>query len=134
MVRRGSTVRVRQRALQKPRKSRLFLLKELAEAPVCGGYGALLWSFQVQKTAQNASHFEREAGVSTRLRSSATPIRRWAIGEQNPQALRSHIRNDRCNHGCTPWGPRRSPPSRRAAGGSTSRASKEGCLQARRRP
>ena len=40
MVRRGSTVRVRQRALQKPRKSRLFLSARLARAPVCGGYGA----------------------------------------------------------------------------------------------
>ena len=40
MVRRGSTVRVRQRALKTPRKSRLVLSKPLAGAPVCGGYGA----------------------------------------------------------------------------------------------
>jgi catechol 2,3-dioxygenase-like lactoylglutathione lyase family enzyme len=46
MVRRGSTVRVRQRALQKPRKSRLFVSKELARAPVCGGYGAVYGAFR----------------------------------------------------------------------------------------
>jgi hypothetical protein len=41
MVRRGSTVRVRQRALQKRRKSALFVWRELARSPACGGYGAL---------------------------------------------------------------------------------------------
>jgi hypothetical protein len=41
MVRRGSTVRVRQRALQKPRKSRPFLSAWLAQAPVCDRYGAV---------------------------------------------------------------------------------------------
>ena len=44
MVRRGSTVRVRQRALQSPRESRLFLSNQPARAPVCGRYGAVLWS------------------------------------------------------------------------------------------
>src|ERR671923_336780 len=46
MVRRGSTVRVRQRALQKPCKARLFLSKEVARAPVCGGYGAVYGAFR----------------------------------------------------------------------------------------
>jgi hypothetical protein len=44
-VRRGSTVRVRQRALQKPRKSRLSPSAELARAPVCGEYGAVYGAF-----------------------------------------------------------------------------------------
>ena len=48
MVRRGSTVRVRQRALQKPSKSQLFLSKELARAPVCGGYGAVYGAFRLR--------------------------------------------------------------------------------------
>jgi hypothetical protein len=38
----GSTVRVRQRALQKPRKSRLSPSAELARTPVCVGYGAVM--------------------------------------------------------------------------------------------
>src|SRR5215203_5385994 len=37
----GSTVRVRQRALQKPRKSRLSRSAELARPPVCGRYGGV---------------------------------------------------------------------------------------------
>ena len=37
MVRRGSAVRVRQRALQKRRKPALFVSAGLAESPVCGG-------------------------------------------------------------------------------------------------
>src|SRR4029453_13891332 len=46
MVRRGSTVRVRQRALQKSRKSPPFLSRELARAPVCSGYGAVHGAFR----------------------------------------------------------------------------------------
>jgi hypothetical protein len=41
MVRRGSAVRARQRALQKRRKLALFSSAGLAESPVCGGYGAV---------------------------------------------------------------------------------------------
>ena len=46
MVRRGSTVRVRQRALQKPRKTGLFLSVALAQSPACGRYGALYGAFR----------------------------------------------------------------------------------------
>jgi hypothetical protein len=49
MVRRGSTVRVRQRALQKPRKSRLFRSARVARAPVCGGYGAGYGAFRFKR-------------------------------------------------------------------------------------
>src|ERR671922_2351514 len=45
MVRRGSTVRVRQRALQKRRKPVLFVAARLAESPRCHGYGALDGAF-----------------------------------------------------------------------------------------
>jgi hypothetical protein len=41
MVRRGSTVRVRQRALQKPRKNKVFLSGCLARDPLCSRYGAV---------------------------------------------------------------------------------------------
>src|SRR6476619_4030575 len=40
MVRRGSTVRVRQRALQKRRTSALLRSGRLARRRTCGGYGA----------------------------------------------------------------------------------------------
>src|SRR5947207_1554435 len=40
-IERGSTVRVRQRALQRPRKAGLFLLSRLARSAACSEYGAL---------------------------------------------------------------------------------------------
>src|SRR6266568_4271486 len=46
MVRRGSPVRVRKRALQRPRKAGPFLSPGLARSPVCGGYGALYGAFR----------------------------------------------------------------------------------------
>jgi hypothetical protein len=42
MVRRGPTVRVRQRALQKPRNSGPFVSPGLARSPACGRYGAFM--------------------------------------------------------------------------------------------
>jgi hypothetical protein len=46
MVRRGSPVRVRKRALEKPRKTRLLLSLSLARSTACGGYGALYGAFR----------------------------------------------------------------------------------------
>jgi hypothetical protein len=46
MVRRGSTVRVRQRALQNPRKTGLLLSVPLAQPSACGRYGALYGAFR----------------------------------------------------------------------------------------
>jgi hypothetical protein len=45
MVRRGSTVRVRQRALQKPRKSGFLRSGRLAPRRMCSGYGAVYGAF-----------------------------------------------------------------------------------------
>src|SRR5690242_16757323 len=45
MVRRGSTVRVRQRALQKRRTSALSRSGRLALRRTCGGYGAVYGAF-----------------------------------------------------------------------------------------
>jgi hypothetical protein len=50
MVRRGSTVRVRQRALQKSRITGLLLSVPLAQSSACGRYGALYGAFR-SKTA-----------------------------------------------------------------------------------
>jgi hypothetical protein len=55
MVRRGSTVRVRQRALQKARKSGLLLSDQLAGCPVCGRYGALYGAFRSKTRAVRAN-------------------------------------------------------------------------------
>src|SRR5438045_3045775 len=49
MVRRGSTVRVRQRALQKRRTSALSRSERLALDPACGGYGAVYGAFASRK-------------------------------------------------------------------------------------
>jgi hypothetical protein len=54
MVRRGSTVRVRQRVLQKPRTQGLFVSPKLAHSPAWGRYGAL-WSLQVEKCLRKAA-------------------------------------------------------------------------------
>src|SRR5438132_10531014 len=50
MVRRGSTVRVRQRALQKPRMPALFISDRFADSRTWGRYGALYGAFR-SKTA-----------------------------------------------------------------------------------
>ena len=49
----GSTVRVRQRALQRPRKSGLF--PGLARSPMCGRYGALYGAFRSKKAPQSSA-------------------------------------------------------------------------------
>src|SRR5712691_2393381 len=46
MVRRGSTVRVRQNALQKSRKTALFVSDLLAQSPACARYGAVYGAFR----------------------------------------------------------------------------------------
>jgi catechol 2,3-dioxygenase-like lactoylglutathione lyase family enzyme len=51
MVRRGSTVRVRQRALQERRKPALVVSRELARSPACGGYGALYGALRFRTRA-----------------------------------------------------------------------------------
>jgi hypothetical protein len=50
MVRRGSTVRVRQRALQKRRTSALFCSGRVARHRTCGRYGAVYGAFSCKKS------------------------------------------------------------------------------------
>jgi hypothetical protein len=66
MVRRGSAVRVRQRALQKPRKSRLFLSARLARASVCGGYGAVYGAFSSETASGERQNWPRSARIVLR--------------------------------------------------------------------
>ena len=56
MVTRGSTVRVRQRALQKPRKSALSLSGRLAGCRTWVRYGALYRAFRSKRGSQAARH------------------------------------------------------------------------------
>jgi hypothetical protein len=72
MVRRGSTVRVRQRALQKPRKSGVSLSDLLARNPVCSANGAVYGPFRFRTPTSHSSlqehgaprHADRPASVS----------------------------------------------------------------------
>jgi hypothetical protein len=66
MVRRGSTVRVRQRALQRPRKTTLLLYLPLARSTLCGRYGALYGAF-----GSEAGAVDRENGAFTAGRPAA---------------------------------------------------------------
>jgi hypothetical protein len=68
MVRRGSTVRVRQRALQKPRKAGLLLSCSLARSTACGGYGALYGAFRsrsVSVSDQKWPHCRHDVASAT---------------------------------------------------------------------
>jgi hypothetical protein len=74
----GSAVRVRQRALQKRRKSALFRLRGFARSPVCGACGALYGAFRFQAPAPKRRKWahspEREYTPSSG-RAAATPSR-----------------------------------------------------------
>ena len=65
MVRRGSTVRVRQRALQKSRKAGLLVSGAVAKPSECGGYGALYGALR-----------SRSASRTTRIRACVLSIAR----------------------------------------------------------
>jgi hypothetical protein len=77
MVRRGSTVRVRQRALQKPRKSRLSPSAELARAPVCGGYGALYGAFSSETASGKRQNWPSSARIVLRRPSAVVRPQAW---------------------------------------------------------
>jgi hypothetical protein len=55
MVRRGSTVRVRQRALQKPRTTGLFTSDRFADSRTWGRYGALYGAFRSKTRSWRAA-------------------------------------------------------------------------------
>jgi hypothetical protein len=62
MVRRGSTVRVRQRASQKARKAAGFLSRLVALSPACVRYGALYGAFRSRRRS-----WSREPSAETSL-------------------------------------------------------------------
>jgi hypothetical protein len=85
MVRRGSAVRVRKRALRKRRKSALFLWRQLARCPTWRGYAALYGAFRSKAPSQSRPFYaslrrrrERRRGgwcACTTAASSAAPGR-----------------------------------------------------------
>src|SRR5438094_45643 len=80
MVRRGSTVRVRQRALQKRRTSALSRSGRLALDPACGGYGAVYGAF-----ASTTPLRRRQPGGDLRQTNSWS-YRRSLMGSLKPNA------------------------------------------------
>jgi hypothetical protein len=81
MVRRGSTVRVRQRALQKRRKSMLSPSGRLAVRRSCGGYGAVYGAFAFRAASRGARLADQEADSGpfnprSQVRFPARPIQR----------------------------------------------------------
>jgi hypothetical protein len=100
MVRRGSAVRVRQRALQKPRKSRLFSVGATCRSSSVRWVWSRLWSFQVHEphviTTESAGiRSSRRRGASLGRRSSpagraARPVRDRA--RPAPGCLRRRVR------------------------------------------
>jgi len=117
MVRRGSTVRVRQRALQKRRTSALLRSGELAPTPTCGGYGAVYGAFASASRSPGRrerrergmdvcpvsprSQRERTAGLSSSVsRSPSVPL-----SLARPSAQRcgpGHEDGARCRAGSSP--------------------------------
>ena len=86
MVRRGSTVRVRQRALQNPCKSADLCSGRLADSASCGGYGAVYGAFKLKTPPTAASELVLTWGaprskVSRSLIHAGGDLRRPTRGE-----------------------------------------------------
>jgi hypothetical protein len=103
MARRGSTVGVRQRALQKRRKAALSLSDGLASHATCGRYGTL-WSLQVEQTPSEELRFvvfadrygRQSGGTGRRLLHLA---RRDSVTVSGPPRMRASCRSPRAR-GC----------------------------------
>ena len=74
MVRRGSTVRVRQRALQKPCTAPLSLSDRLARRPACGGYGALYGAFRFRRPSWRRAFVACPGDVVVRADACSAPV------------------------------------------------------------
>jgi hypothetical protein len=59
--------------LQKPRKSRLFLLAQLARVPVCGAYGAVYGAFSSETIRDNGQNVDAE------LRKTEEAVERYLL-------------------------------------------------------
>jgi hypothetical protein len=79
MVRRGSTVRVRQRALQKRRRLAPFVSDLFAVSRTCGRYGALCGAFRSRRGPEEANS-ANPAPLRRRQRAIAGQYRRPGLG------------------------------------------------------
>jgi hypothetical protein len=73
MVRRGSTVRVRQRALQKPRITGLFVSDRFADSLTWGRHGALYGAFRSKTPSKRAASLARGGPFDVPHRAVAVP-------------------------------------------------------------
>jgi hypothetical protein len=92
MVRRGSTVRVRQRALQKRRTSALSRSDQLAPRPTRVGYGALYGAF-ASTTLSGGGNVE---AIYAKRISRGIAVRRWfdqAQAHSHPRGAALHRRS-----------------------------------------
>ena len=142
MVRRGSTVRVRQRALQKRRIVALFRSDGLAPSPTCGAYGAVYGSFgsrtvsakgraRVKHVSRHSKPARQPAGA---LRTGIfTPRHSHVVDRRVPDPARRLVALVRGEHGA-PLGTRIGQGSN--AGGSIVRVlppqQPERCVRGRR--
>ena len=78
MVRRGSTVRVRQRALQERRRSALSRSGQLARRRTCGGYGAVYGAPALASTAGARAHSRSGTSRSPRYLRGDLHHHAWA--------------------------------------------------------
>ena len=91
MVRRGSPVRVRKRALQRSRKSRLFLSGLLQKFQYAVGMEPL-WSLQVRRARSNASEMDSfGGGVGLSRRSPGPRLHHRAPGSGNVERQTSRV-------------------------------------------
>ena len=115
MVRRGSTVRVRQRALESPCKSAPSLSRAFAGSPVCGACGALYGAlrFTPSRCRRRKSTDSPEAGegalgptqpLSSRGEEGRTSVSNLCRteGRGEVERVRSHL-TDRSQKPSTAW-------------------------------
>jgi hypothetical protein len=101
MVRRGSTVRVRQRALQKRRKTALFVWREVARSAACGGYGALYGALRFRADTPKRRKWTHSPGSQewlSRTLHSRLLVNRLTIAGRWVSACRTSVAADRCSN------------------------------------
>jgi hypothetical protein len=116
MVRRGSTVRVRQRALQKRRTSALFCSARLAPGRTCDGHGAVYGAFRFEGLAV---HVPPEAkcpagGKVPAAGACVFGVELWSTGYQQTEPLPGWFACEQAT--CAPCCRRSAPLEARSGG------------------
>src|SRR5436305_6414280 len=98
MVRRGSTVRVRQRALQKPRTAATFVSDLLPLLLTWGTYEAPLWGLQIENAALGRPCRPPPPGPSPRDQVKAAPNVELHGDELSRADESTHYHHDQLNY------------------------------------